>query len=436
MLSNPLFASQRAELVRALSRSVGMGPLDPTLNLCGDSMTANSIGVSGNNVTFENYGHGAHYTTLTGGRVRISAARKSATPGHTTKDWLDNMPTYLAAGGSFFLNRIGPNDRNLSNNFSLSRSKQFIATGIRMQIDAGKIPGFIGLIPRSDTNISADQQLIHMALREWILTRLPEMGVIVSDPWPFLAHPDPSLAAQGLPNENLLVDKLHENALGALLTAQTMAPNLIDLFPSPVVLLPEWDEPYDATYSKAGWLTANPLMLGTAGTKSGSANAVGEVANNWNVAGTNWTGGSVRCFKEAHPDGHGELQCFELGGTPTTAGSTLILEQVVNPANLAALDKIKGMARVAYENLSGVGGVSIDLRFVRGGTASFMKSLDRYAEGYQMEGRPRIGPQETPFLPVDMTETEIKLRTVIYGCQNVPIRGIVKVGQFASQKVL
>lgn len=431
--SSPLFASQRFDFVRKIARTAGIKPLDRYINLTGDSRTANSFGGTPPTETGENYGHGAHYSNLTNGRVRTSAARKNATPGHTTADWLNNMATYISTGGDVFVNMIGTNDRNSGVDFSLNRSKRNIEAGLKMQLDAGKIPLFFAELPRGGASALTGQQLAnHLGLREWVLERLPELGVRVSDPWPYLV--DPANEAAGLPISSLFVDDLHPNQPGAILTAKPMARHLIDLYGTPL-MLPTYDDPYDATYSKAGWLTSNPLLTGTAGTKSGSANASGNVADSWNVAGSSWTGGTVACSKETNPDG-GEYQVFTLGGTPTAAGSTLILEQVIPLASVANGNIIRGLAKVAYENLSGVGGVSIDLRFVRGGTAYFCKSLDRYAEGYQMSPGPEIGPQETPYLTIDGTETEIKLRLVVYGCQNVPISGKVKVGQLAAQKVL
>lgn len=429
--SSPLFASQRFDFVRSIARSAGMKPLDPFLNITGHSIVANAIGGTAPSETQENYGFCALLPALTGGRVRIGGARKSATPGHTTKDWLDNLPAYIAAGGDVFPTMIGTNDRNNTNNFSLNRSKRNIEAGIRMLLDEGKIPLWFAELPRGgDYALTGDQLSYHKGLREWQLTRLPEFGVRVVDAWPALVLDD-ELA---LPIPEYFVDQLHPAQPGGILIAKPAAPHLIELFGAPL-MLPTYNDPYDATNSKAGWLTANPLMLGTGGTKSASANAIGEVADNWNVAGSSWTGGTVRCYKEPNPDG-GEFQCFELGGTPTSAGSTLILEQVIPLASLANGNTLRGIGRTAYSGLSGVGGVSLDLRFVRSSTAYFMKSQDRYAEGYQMSPGPENFPQETPHLPVDMTETEIKLRAVIYGCQNVPIRGIVKIGQCGSEKIL
>lgn len=404
---------------RSMPISVGR-PLDRNINATGDSRTKNSIGTSGG-VLFENYGHGAHYGFLTGGRVRISPERLSATPGHTSAQWLANMQAYIAAGGDVFMNLISVNDRLASNNFSLTRSKRNVETGLRMQLDAGKIPIVIAELPTFGGSALTGQQLInHLAMREWFLERMPDFGIRVSDPWPLLTEAD-------------FVDGLHPAQPGALKVAKTVAPHLIDLYGAPLSL-PTYDEQYDATYAPGGWLTANPLLLGTTGTLSASANGTGPVADGWNVAGSAWTGATVRCFKETNPDG-GEFQCFELGGTPTSAGSTLLLQYTMSLENLSASDVIRGLAKTVWEGLSGVGGVSIDFRVADGAT-TYYKSLDRYAEGWQMAPGPEAGPQETPYLTITGTETEIKLRAVIYGCQNVPIRGIVKVGNFAPEKVL
>jgi hypothetical protein len=91
---------------------------------------------------------------------------------------------------------------------------------------------------------------------------------------------------------------------------------------------------------------------------------------------------------------------------------------------------------VEQEGLAGVSGVSLNIRFVRGGTAYYVKDADRYLETTPLDARRVAGPMETPLLTLDGTETDIKARLVIYGCQNVPMAGRVKVGQFAGGKLL
>lgn len=409
-------------------------PLDRYINITGDSRTANSIGVSGNTVTFENYGHGAWLPTMSNGSVSISVARESATPGHTTADWLGNMAAYIAAGGDVFVNMIGTNDRNSSSDFSLSRSKRNIETGIRMQIDAGIVPLMYAEIPRGGANALTGTQLSnHIGLREWAIDRLPDLGCRVADAWPALI--DTENEAAGLPISSYFVDGLHPNGIGAPLIARTMAPYLLEIYGSPLIL-PTYDEQFDATSAKTGWLNVNPLLLGTGGTKSASANATGVVADGWTLAGSSWTGATVVASKESNPDG-GEYQVLDLGGTPTSTGSTLTFEQTLDLADLSTSDVLRAIGLVQFENLSGVGGVDIEIRFVRSAVATFMKALDRYVEGSFMWSGPFQGPQETPYYTVDKAiDTEVKIRFVVYGCQNIPIRGRVRVGQFGSEKVI
>lgn len=431
--SRPLFASQRAATLQELARA-GRPPLDRFINIVGDSRQANSIGGAAPAETHENYGIAAWLPFYTGGRVRIGAARKSATPGYNSKQVLDNMDMYIAAGGDVFFNLYCTNDRNPSTAFPLGTSKKNLEAGLRKQLDAGKIPIMLAELPRGgEYALSGEQLSYHLAMREWQLTRLPEMGVRVGDAWPYLVDPDNEHLA--LPRPELYVDQLHLNGIGAPLAVRAVAPHFIDLFGVPLEL-PTYDAPYDDTYNPRGWLTSNPLLLGMSGTKNGTANATGPLATGFSLAGTNWTGATVTLFQEPSPLG-GNYQGFELGGTPTAAGSTLIMEQVIPLANVTAGDIIRAVALTAFENLQGVGGVSIDFRFVRGGTVNYVKSLDRYAEGSLMWAGPGIGPQETPFLTVDpATDTEIKMRAVIYGCQNVPIRGTVRIGNLGCQKVL
>ncbi|MFD1691564.1 hypothetical protein ACFSHR_08460 [Azotobacter chroococcum] len=92
-------------------------------------------------------------------------------------------------------------------------------------------------------------------MREWQLTRLPEMGVRVGDAWPYLVDPDNEHLA--LPRPELYVDQLHLNGIGAPLAVRAVAHHFIDLFGVPLEL-PTYDSPFDATYNPRGWLTSNP----------------------------------------------------------------------------------------------------------------------------------------------------------------------------------
>lgn len=418
----------RLKVIRA--GRVSFKPLDRHLLLIGDSRTANCIGGTAPSEIIESYGHASWYGPMSDGSVRISASRKGATPGHTTKDCLDNLNTYIAMGGEVCPTLIGTNDFN-NTTIPLGTTKRNVETILKKLVDAGKVPIVLGEAPRGGAYQLTDRLSDFLNYRDWLATRVPDLGIRYAHIWDALI--DPANAAAGLPIASLYVDMLHWNTLGAYEVAKIVAPHIIDLFGVPISL-PTFDSPYDATYNRSGWLNLNPTLLGTAGTRSASANATGVVADSCTLSGSSWTGATAIASKETNPDG-GEYQVLTLGGTPTLAGSTLIFEQTLDLAKVTTGDIIRGLCKTVAQNLSGVSGISTDLRYVRGGTAYFNKCLDRYVEGTVMPSNPADLVQETPYLTIS-GDTEIKLRTVIYGCQNVPISGVVKIGNFGCEKII
>ncbi|SIP89702.1 GDSL-type esterase/lipase family protein [Aquipseudomonas alcaligenes] len=419
----------RSALAMAVQSAV---PLDRVLNISGDSRTANCHSGAAPNEISEAYGYGCWIGRYSGGRVRVSAARNGGNGGDTSAMWLARMPTILANGGSVFVNLIGTNDRGAAN-LSLETSKRNIEAGIRMQLAAGKIPIIVAELPRGGSNALTGQQLAnHLALRDWIKSYFPRIGVRVADPWVDLI--DPANAAAGLPLPGLFHDGLHPGPIAAMIIGMHIARQLIDLYPA-ALELPLFDSPYNASTNVTGWLTSNPLCTGIGGTKNGAANATGPLADGFSLTASAWTGATATLSKEASPAA-GELQVIDLGGMPTGASSYLSFEQSISLANIASGNKARVMAWVEQEGLAGVSGVSLDIRFVRGGTAYYVKDADRYLETTPLDARRVAGPMETPLLTLDGTETDIKARLVIYGCQNVPMAGRVKVGQFAGGKLL
>lgn len=407
-------------------------PVSRHITIDGDSRTANTHGGTPPNELAENYGYGAWLCQYTEGRVRVSESRNGGTPGDTTPQWLASMPATLAFGAGVIVTLIGTNDRGTAN-LSLETSKRNIEAGIRMQLEAGVTPIIVAELPRGDTYALTGQQLAnHLALRDWIKEYMPTLGVRVADPYPDLV--DPENADLALPRTGYFVDGLHPGPIAARIIAKHIAPHLNAIFAARLAL-PTFSSPYDATNNVTGWLTSNPLCTGTGGTKNAAANATGPLADNWSLQASAWTGATVLLSKEANPDG-GEFQVFDLGGMPTSANSYLSFEQSIPLASVASGNVLRAIAQVSHSNLAGVSGVSLDIRFVRGGTAYYVKHCDRYVEGTQMDGELVFGPHETPYLTIDGTETDIKIRFVIYGNQNQPMAGRVKVGQIAPQKVL
>lgn len=408
-------------------------PLDRHIAIFGDSRTANCHGTvtAGENV--ENYGYAGWMSLYADSRVRTTKARNGGVGGDTSAQWLARLPTVLAYGAKVIVNLISTNDRGAG--LTLDVSKNNIDTCIRGQLDAGCIPIIIAETPRGGANALTGTNLAnHLALRDWIKSYFPTIGVRVADPWVDLISTVPAEATAGLPKAGLFHDGLHPTPDGARIIGKHVAALLVDLFPAKM-LLPTFVSPYEATNNKYGQLTSNPLITGTAGTLTGSANSTGVLADGWSCTGSSWTGGSVVLSKEANPTG-GEYQVMTLGGTPTNSGAIVVFSQAISVANVASGNKIKVMAKISHAGLQNVAGVALEIRFVRSATSYYSKINDRYTEATPMTGEAFVAPFETPILTLDGTETTIEARVVIYGVQNQPIAGVVKIGQMACVKVV
>jgi hypothetical protein len=170
------------------------------------------------------------------------------------------------------------------------------------------------------------------------------------------------------------------------------------------------------------------LLTGTTGTKSASANATGEVATGYTIAGSSWTGMSVVASKEAATVG--EAQVFKFSGTPTTSGALFTFEQIITLANAKLAANIKAVADIEFE-LTGCLGVSLDFRFLDSGTYN-SKCCDRYQDGFPMSNVKVSGVQETPTTTITSGCTEVKIRVAVYASQNIPMTGTIKVKQLAA----
>ncbi len=400
--------------------------LDRIINISGDSRTANCHSGSAPNEVAENYGWAPWLCPYTDGLVNVSRARNGGVGGDTSTMWLSRMPAIIANGGDAFFNLIGTNDRGAAN-MTLAQSQSNLLTGLAMQRDAGKKVVVIAELPRGGASPLSGQQLSnHLAYREWQLSVLPGLGYLVADPWPDMVSLIPSEAAAGLPRPGLFHDGLHPGPSGARIIGFHAAQQAKLLF-SRKLELPTSEQAYNASTAPSGNYGTNSLMSGTAGIKNAAANAVGDLADDWRLSASSWTGGAVVLGREANPGG-GLRQTMTISGTVTALNSYMAMEQIL-PLTLAAGKKIKVIARVLHQGLSGICGVSLDIRFVRGGTAYYMRSLDRYQDTTPMDGELVDGPQETPVLTLDGTETDIRARLVIYGCQNIPMSGVVKFAQ-------
>lgn len=409
-------------------------PLDRHIAVFGDSRTANCHGTVTAGENIENYGYAGWMALYADSRVRTTKARNGGVGGDTSAQWLARVGTTIAYGAKVVINLISTNDRGTAN-LSLDVTKTNLEAGIRAQLEAGIIPIIVAETPRGGANALTGTQLAnHLAVRDWIKSYFPTIGVRVADPWPDLISTVPAEATAGLPKAGLFHDGLHPSPDGARIIGRHIAAQLIDLFPAKL-LLPTFVSAYEATNNKFGQLTANPLITGTAGTLSGSANSTGVLADGWSCTGSSWTGGSVVLSKEANPSG-GEYQVMTLSGTPTSSGSIVVFSQTISLANVANGNKLKAMAKISHAGLQNVAGVALEIRFVRSATSYYSKVNDRYTDATPMTSEAFVAPFETPILTLDGTETTIEARVVIYGVQNQPIAGVIKIGQMTAVKVV
>lgn len=401
-------------LSNGLISNAGVKPLRRNIAIYGDSRTANcSSGALPNKMT-ENYGYASWLGQYSEGRIMFDPAFNFGVGGNTSAQWAARVATVTASAADVVVCLISTNDRTAD--FTLAQTQQNIEYVVTKLKEAGKIVVFIAESPRGGANaLSAPRQVIHDQVRAWIKSYLPKLGVRVVDVYDKL-----------LDTAAVTVDGLHWNPVGARIVGEAIAREVKDLFTSPAAL-PRSVSPFVAATNPFGQLNTNALLTGTTGTKSGSANTVGDVATGYNVSGSSWTGMSVVASKEASSTG--EKQVFKFSGTPTISGALYTFEQTIVIADAKAAASIKAVADIEFE-LTGCLGVSLDLR-IADGTTFYVKCCDRYQDGFPMASVKVRGVQETPPATITATATEVKIRVAVYGSQNVPMTGTIKVKQLA-----
>ena len=395
--------------------SASIKPLRRNIAIYGDSRTANcSSGTLPNKIT-ENYGYASWLGQYSEGRIFFEPAFNFGVGGDTSAQWAARVGTVIASAADIVVCLISTNDR--TSDFTLAQTQQNIEGVVMKLKQAGKIVVFINETPRGGANaLTAPRQLVHEQVRAWINSYLPRLGVRVVDVWDKMTD-----------TASVTVDGLHWNPVGARIVGEALAREIKDLFDSPVPL-PRATSPYDSATNTFGQINSNALLTGTTGTKSGSANTTGDIATGYSVAGSSWTGMTVVASKEAAEVG--EAQVFKFSGTPTASGSLYTFEQVITLANAKLAANIKAVADIEFE-MTGCLGVSLDFRFIDTGTYN-SKCCDRYQDGFPMASTNVRGIQETPTTAITSTCTEVKIRVCVYGSQNTPMSGTVKIKQLAA----
>ncbi|QJD55361.1 putative SGNA/GDSL hydrolase family protein [Pseudomonas phage MR18] len=387
----------------------------------GDSRTANGFSTvaSPPQVVLESYGYGSMLGPETGGKVRVTHTRNGGVGGDTSTMWLARMPGIVAVGADVYVNLISINDRG-SAAMTLAQTQANILAGLKLQADTGAAVVIVAEVPVSF--LTGEQLSIHLAVRDWIKSYLPTLGYLVADPWPDMVDPT---SATYSPLAGMLVDDRHPSPTGALIIAQHVARLLNGLFYTGLSL---------PNGSTGAWLTPNPNQTGTGGTLSSTANATGSLAANSTLTGSSWTGATVTASKAPSEHG-GEWQVLALGGTPTAASPFLTYHQLVDLSGLAVGDVIRGLARLDYTGMQSAAGVSLELMVTKPSGVEYYKIADRYTTSFAVSSGRVRGVYETPQYVLDKTETEIRVRAVVYTQSNLALAGTLKIQGMTAQKI-
>lgn len=211
---------------------------------------------------------------------------------------------------------------------------------------------------------AADPKLLRLfAVNTWIKRTASQMrGVSVIDAWGSIADPASAYGdfLAGMVNSG---DVAHIISSSAYQIGKLLAAEFTRLYP-PIDWLPKSNtDLYDATSNPVGALNANPMMLGTAGTLSGTTPVpTGQVADSWTLSGAD---AALTLAGSKQVSGNSTSQRIALGGTPG-AGSDRIatLGQAVSQSGgrIVAGEVLEGFARVSVGASNGMYGLALMLQ--------------------------------------------------------------------------
>ena len=211
---------------------------------------------------------------------------------------------------------------------------------------------------------ATDARLLRLfAVNTWMKRVASQMrGVTVIDPWGDIADPA-SLYGDFLAGMVNAGDVAHITSASAYQIGKLLAAEFNRLYP-PIDWLPKSNtDLFDATSNPVGALNTNPMMLGTAGTLSGTTpTPTGQVADGWTLSGVD-AGLTLAASKQIV--GNDTRQRLVLGGTPGAGADRIItLGQAVSQSSgrIVAGDVLEGFARVSVAASTGFYGLALILQ--------------------------------------------------------------------------
>lgn len=349
----------------------------PRLAFIGDSITANSTGLTGQNLGFRQRGHATWARAYAGQRFRCDVTDIYATSGFTAQQILaTHVPSVISGKYDVCVALVGANNVNATTE-ATSDSWLAIKAVYDALIAGGVTVIIVPVLPRTanapgssygfTTAQKAKQAYIHAKVIEYCATT---NGSYLADPYAGMIDFSTGYAPVGWYQS----DGLHPWSLSAQVTGRAIADVLNTLYPARQPIFTDLFDTYDAANGNLrGNLATNGLMAGTTGSLSNSATGV--VATGWTLTRTSaGTTVSVAGSKEADSAGTGlERQVITLGGTGD--GQGFQLNQTLTLANFSVGDTIFLEAEMEWSGAANIYGVFSAIQIFGG-----VRTLDMYAD--------------------------------------------------------
>lgn len=402
-------------------------PIRRGLGLLGDSFSGNCHTVGATVYGTEAYGYAAMIAARTG--LFPSYADNQGKVGDHTGQFLARLPACITSSTADLWMLLSRTNDSTTPGMKLADSKANVMKTVTAFLNT---PGKYLVVgtgtPRFGSKALAGQALADaIAYKDWVTSYVSQF-VPVANIWDGFT-------------EELTVEGLHPNILGADFISSRVVPLITGRFEFPGVPLPTDAGDIYSAIRPFGCLNANPLLSGAGGALPASVNAVaGSVlADAYKAVGSGLAGITTRWFKE--PAAYGEAQCIELGGTMAAAGGYIYMQPAANVtlANLAAGDVIEMVSAVDIAGSSrGLLGWEAELTITKpvngASTTIYYRSMDKYQEPFTLPAN-FSGQLETQRGTVDLTETVITSRMGLYLAAGVAQDSTVKVAQFGIRKV-
>jgi hypothetical protein len=297
----------------------------------------------------------------------------------------------------------------------------------------GKLVIALPELPRATTGGGWDASRVsqHLRVRQAILDLQGTPGIIVADPWPYMADP----AGNGGPLPGILFDvpALHPAPLGHYYIGRAIADVVNTIMPAPSLLPVVNGGFFNATFGVNCMLNTNPLLTGTAGTVSG-AGVTGSVADGWTATATaNLTVAASKVMKNGV-----EWQQFIVSGTAADANQQLTLTQAIPVGNVTTGDKLETVCQIDVDaGTAGLWGPSLEVTPT--GPGSFLSSTN-WNSGGTSSGPPvnvaHTGVLRAPNYPVTSGLTQLLVGITCRAVQSVACSATFRVRSIGCRKLV